>query len=110
MRRGLPGVLLLPHRRRAAAALHASPHRARLRFGHVGLENDLHRFADRLERAKSFWKMEGRAMSISISTLRAVCAGIALLFALVQPAAAQLNFKPTAEAVHEDQLLNALKE
>jgi formate dehydrogenase subunit gamma len=54
--------------------------------------------------------MEGRAMSISISTLRAVCAAMALLFALAQPAAAQLNFKPTAEAVHEDQLLNALKE
>src|SRR5947199_8512818 len=49
-------------------------------------------------------------MSISISTLRAVCAAMALLFALAQPAAAQLNFKPTAEAVHEDQLLNALKE
>jgi formate dehydrogenase subunit gamma len=49
-------------------------------------------------------------MSISISTLRAVCAAIALLFALSHPAAAQLSFKPTAESVHEDQLLNALKE
>jgi formate dehydrogenase subunit gamma len=49
-------------------------------------------------------------MSISISTLRAVCAAIALLFAFAHPAAAQLSFKPTAESVHEDQLLNALKE
>jgi formate dehydrogenase subunit gamma len=32
------------------------------------------------------------------------------LFVLAHPAAAQLSFKPTAESVHEDQLLNALKE
>jgi formate dehydrogenase subunit gamma len=49
-------------------------------------------------------------MSISISTLRAVCAAMALLFVLAHPAAAQLSFKPTAEAVQEDKLLNALKE
>ncbi len=49
-------------------------------------------------------------MSISISKLRAVCAAIALLFAVAHPAAAQLSFKPTAEAVQEDQLLKALKE
>src|SRR3982074_120956 len=49
-------------------------------------------------------------MSISISSLRAACGALALLFVLLQPAAAQLSFKPTAEAVHEDQLLNALKE
>jgi formate dehydrogenase subunit gamma len=49
-------------------------------------------------------------MSIPISTLRALCATIALLFAFAHPAAAQLSFKPTAESVHEDQLLNALKE
>ena len=49
-------------------------------------------------------------MSISISTLRAVCAAIALLFVFAHPAAAQLSFKPTAEAVQEDKLLNALKE
>ena len=42
--------------------------------------------------------------------LKAVCAAFALLFVLTQPAAAQLSFKPTAESVHEDQLLNALKE
>lgn len=49
-------------------------------------------------------------MSISLSTLKAICAAIALLFVLAQPAAAQLSFKPTADAVHEDQLLKALKE
>src|SRR5450631_4373760 len=54
-------------------------------------------------------------MPISLSTLRvsiprALCAAIALLFVLAHPAAAQLSFKPTAESVHEDQLLNALKE
>jgi formate dehydrogenase subunit gamma len=35
---------------------------------------------------------------------------MALLFAFAHPAAAQLSFKPTAEAVQEDKLLNALKE
>jgi formate dehydrogenase subunit gamma len=54
------------------------------------------------------WKVV--PMSIPLSTLRAACAAIALLFVLVYPAAAQLSFKPTAESVHEDQLLNALKE
>ena len=50
-------------------------------------------------------------MPSSLSTLpRALCAAIALLFMLAHPAAAQLSFKPTAESVHEDQLLNALKE
>jgi len=54
-------------------------------------------------------------MPSSLSTLkasvpRALCAAIALLFVLAHPAAAQLSFKPTAESVHEDQLLNALKE
>src|SRR5436305_15121344 len=49
-------------------------------------------------------------MSNSISTMRSVCAAISLLFALAHPAAAQLSFKPTAEAVQEDKLLNALKE
>ncbi len=46
----------------------------------------------------------------SLSTLRALCAAFALLFVVAQPAAAQLSFKPTAEAVQEDKLLNALKE
>jgi formate dehydrogenase subunit gamma len=54
-------------------------------------------------------------MPSSLSTLkasipRALCAAMALLFVLAYPAAAQLSFKPTAESVHEDQLLNALKE
>ena len=54
-------------------------------------------------------------MQISLSTLRvsiprALCAAMALLFVLAHPAAAQLSFKPTAESVHEDQLLNALRE
>src|SRR5215212_5244167 len=37
-------------------------------------------------------------------------AALALLFVFAYPAAAQLSFKPTAEAVQEDKLLNALKE
>ena len=49
-------------------------------------------------------------MSISLSTLKTLCVAIALLFVLAQPTAAQLSFKPTADAVHEDQLLKALKE
>jgi len=44
------------------------------------------------------------------STARALCAAVALLLVLAHPAAAQVSFKPTAESVHEDQLLNALKE
>ena len=39
-----------------------------------------------------------------------MCAALALLFVVAHPAAAQLSFKPTAEAVQEDKLLNALKE
>ena len=46
----------------------------------------------------------------SLSTLKALCAALALLFVFAHPAAAQLSFKPTAEAVQEDKLLNALKE
>ena len=49
-------------------------------------------------------------MPSSLSNLRAVCAAIVLLFAVAHPAAAQLSFKPTAEAVQEDKLLKALKE
>ena len=49
-------------------------------------------------------------MPSSLSNLRALCAAIALLFVFAHPAAAQLSFKPTAEAVQEDKLLNALKE
>jgi len=49
-------------------------------------------------------------MPSSLSNLRALCAAIALLLVFAHPAAAQLSFKPTAEAVQEDKLLNALKE
>src|SRR6266480_3650442 len=53
-------------------------------------------------------------MPSSLPTLsavpRAFFAAFALVFVLVHPAAAQLSFKPTAEAVQEDKLLNALKE
>src|SRR3954451_7260656 len=44
----------------------------------------------------------------SFSILKLVA--FALLLVLAHPAAAQLSFKPTAEAVQEDKLLNALKE
>ncbi len=46
----------------------------------------------------------------SLSTLKAFCAALALLFVVAHPAAAQLSFNPTAQAVQEDKLLNALKE
>jgi formate dehydrogenase subunit gamma len=45
-----------------------------------------------------------------ISNFRAISAAVVLLFSFAHPAAAQLSFKPTAEAVQEDKLLNALKE
>src|SRR3981189_2845337 len=47
---------------------------------------------------------------LKASIPRALCAAMALLFVLAHPAAVQLSFKPTAQSVHEDQLLNALKE
>jgi len=49
-------------------------------------------------------------MPRTLSQLRAIGVAALLVFAFAQPAAAQLSFKPTAEAVHEDKLLNALKE
>lgn len=49
-------------------------------------------------------------MPSSLSNLRALCAAVTLLLVFVHPAAAQLSFKPTAESVQEDKLLNALKE
>jgi formate dehydrogenase subunit gamma len=51
-----------------------------------------------------------KAAAHKASILKALCAAFALLFVLAHPAAAQLSFKPTAEAVQEDKLLNALKE
>src|SRR5258707_2240396 len=103
---------------------------ARLRFGHVGLETRLQRFTDRLmqtsspvlrRRSRNTRNRKGVVqMPSSLSPLKAsiawapivkaLCAALALLFVLTHPAAAQLSFKPTAESVHEDQLLNALKE
>jgi formate dehydrogenase subunit gamma len=54
--------------------------------------------------------MPGSLSTFKVAVLSAICAAFALLFVLAQPAAAQLSFKPTAEAVQEDKLLNALKE
>ena len=54
--------------------------------------------------------MPGSLSTLRASIPRALCAALALLFVFAHPAAAQLSFKPTAESVHEDQLLNALKE
>jgi len=51
-----------------------------------------------------------KAAAHKASILKALCAAFALLFVVAHPAAAQLSFKPTAEAVQEDKLLNALKE
>ncbi len=49
-------------------------------------------------------------MPSSLSFPRALCAAFALLFVITHPVAAQTSFKPTAEAVQEEKLLNALKE
>src|SRR5437899_7998596 len=54
--------------------------------------------------------MPGSLSTLKAPTLKALCAALALLFVVAQPASAQLSFKPTAEAVQEDKLLNALKE
>jgi formate dehydrogenase subunit gamma len=54
--------------------------------------------------------MPGSLSTLRTSIPRALCVALALLFVFAHPAAAQLSFKPTAESVHEDQLLNALKE
>ena len=44
-----------------------------------------------------------------LSILRPLCLALAVVFAAASPAAAQLSFKPTDQAVQEDKLLNALK-
>ena len=49
-------------------------------------------------------------MSIQTLTIKTVFIAFALLFVFSLEADAQLSFKPTAEAVHEDQLLKGLKE
>ena len=54
--------------------------------------------------------MPGSLSTLKLAGLKPLFAAFALLFVLASPAAAQLSFKPTAEAVQEDKLLNALKE
>jgi formate dehydrogenase subunit gamma len=54
--------------------------------------------------------MPGSLSNLKVAIARALCAALALMFVLAYPASAQLSFKPTAESVKEDQLLNALKE
>ena len=51
-----------------------------------------------------------RLANSKLAGLQCLFAAFALLLVFANPAAAQLSFKPTAEAVHEDKLLNALKE
>src|SRR3954452_10269984 len=54
--------------------------------------------------------MPGSLSILKFAGFKPLFAALALLFVVAQPAAAQLSFKPTAEAVQEDKLLNALKE
>ena len=54
--------------------------------------------------------MPGSLSILKAAGFKPLFAAFALLFVLASPAAAQLSFKPTAEAVQEDKLLNALKE
>src|SRR6185436_4245872 len=54
--------------------------------------------------------MPGSLSVLKFAGFKPLFAAFALLFVLAHPAAAQLSFKPTAESVHEDQLLKALKE
>jgi formate dehydrogenase subunit gamma len=54
--------------------------------------------------------MPGSLSILRFAGFKPLLAALALLFAFAHPAAAQLSFKPTAEAVQEDKLLNALKE
>jgi len=54
--------------------------------------------------------MPGSLSILKLTGFKPLFAAFALLFVLASPAAAQISFKPTAEAVQEDKLLNALKE
>lgn len=54
--------------------------------------------------------MPGSLSILRLAGFKPLFVALALLFAFAHPATAQLSFKPTAEAVHEDKLLNALKE
>src|SRR5437763_7400177 len=71
---------------------------------------DLRRRSRNTENRKGVVQMPGSLSTLRAPILKALCAALALLFVVAQPAAAQLSFKPTAEAVQEDKLLNALKE
>jgi formate dehydrogenase subunit gamma len=51
-----------------------------------------------------------RLASLKLTGCKSLLAAFALLLVFAQPASAQLSFKPTAESVQEDKLLNALKE
>src|SRR2546429_8875428 len=70
----------------------------------------LRRRSRNTENRKGVVQMPGSLSTLKAPTLKALCAALALLFVVAQPASAQLSFKPTAEAVQEDKLLNALKE
>src|SRR2546421_9422197 len=59
---------------------------------------------------KGVVQMPGSLSILRLAGFKPLFAAFALLFVLANPAAAQLSFKPTAEAVQEDKLLNALKE
>jgi len=63
-----------------------------------------------IPRRKGVVQMPGSLSILRFAVLKPLFAALALLFVLASPAAAQLSFKPTAEAVQEDKLLNALKE
>src|SRR3954465_11355976 len=59
---------------------------------------------------KGVVQMPGSLSILKVAGFKPLFAALALLFVVAQPAAAQLSFKPTAEAVQEDKLLKALKE
>src|ERR1051325_8249979 len=59
---------------------------------------------------KGVVQMPGSLSILRFAGFKPLLAALALLFVFAHPAAAQLSFKPTAEAVQEDKLLNALKE
>src|SRR5215207_5492597 len=59
---------------------------------------------------KGVVQMPGSLSILRFTGFKPLLAAFALLLVFAQPAAAQLSFKPTAEAVQEDKLLNALKE
>src|SRR5256884_4952904 len=70
----------------------------------------LRRRSRNTENRKGVVQMPGSLSTLKAPTLKALCAALALLFVVAQPASAKLSYKPTAEAVQEDKLLNALKE